>query len=436
MSSTYESYTGNRSEDRPLISVIMANYRGASYLRDAIESVLKQSVTNIELIISDDASPDNSVKIVEDIMLRDKRVKLLTAGHNSGPARARNRALSVARGQWIAIVDSDDLLHPNRFEWMLSAASQYSATIVADDLMHFSSENGAEISYLLNEPIFSKPFEITVRNFMAGNDSQMPAFGYMKPMFHASTLEGIEYDEALRIGEDYDLVLRLLFKGAKYILIPQPFYLYRRHSNSISYRLSETAVEAMIENSSKLHAQYGRLDAETDEAFRSQLSSLHRTLEFERFIAAVKHIRLKSIFISILKHPGFVKPLATILSRRVMRAFYKIRARLTEKKVIRDAEKIIIFLKDKRTGPEQLSQALMFSERYKLPLHVEDIAPIIAPEYAWTISYSESKDQCKQLASLAQNAETLLYSGAEGKFVAGFIPTKLKHIDLANSIQT
>jgi succinoglycan biosynthesis protein ExoO len=432
MSSISESYTGDGAENRPLISVVMANYRGALYLADAIESVLKQSVTNIELIVSDDASPDNSVKIVEDIMLRDKRVKLLTADNNSGPARARNRALSAARGQWIAIVDSDDLLHPKRFEWLLRAASHYNAVIVADDLLHFSTENCSEISYLLNEPIFSTPFEITVGNFMSGNDSQMPAFGYLKPMFHSTILQGVQYDEALKIGEDYDLVLRLLFNGAKYIIIPQPFYLYRRHPNSISYRLSETAVEAMIENSSKLHAKYGQLDTKIDEAFRSQLKSLYRALEFERFVAAVKHLRIKGAFASILKHPSFVIPLGTILSTRITKGFHKIRERLIEKKATQDIGKTITFLRGKNSGPEQLSQALTYSELKMLSLHIENISPITNPENAWTESQAQNKDQWKQLATLAQNTETLLYHGPEGEFVAGFIPKTIKHIDLSD----
>jgi succinoglycan biosynthesis protein ExoO len=430
MSSTSESCTSYGAEDRPLISVIMANYRGAPYLRDAIDSVLKQSVMNIELIISDDASPDDSVKIVEDIMLRDKRVKLLIAENNSGPARARNRALSIARGHWIAVVDSDDLLHPNRFEWLLGAASHYNAAIVADDLLHFSTENGSEISYLLNDQVFSTPFEITVGNFMSGTDSQMPAFGYLKPMFHSSVLQGFQYDEALKIGEDYDLVLRLLFNGAKYILIPQPFYLYRRHSNSISHRLSETTVQAMIENSAKLRARFGHLNDDIDAAFQNQLNSLRETLEFERFIAAAKDLRIRAILKSVIKRPAFIKPLGIIVCRRALANLQKLQKKLVKTEVQTNRKNLVVFLKDEKSDREQIAQALSFCEKNNSKLHIEEISAITNPADSWMDSQVFNKAQLKRITSMAPNTHAFIYHSSELEFITGFIPGKIKRIQV------
>src|ERR1700722_6289602 len=101
--------SGERS--RPVVSVIMANYNGADYIADAVSSVRKQTLTNFEIIIFDDASSDCSVDIVSGLAANDARLRLLRSDRNLGPAAARNRALDVARGEWIAIVDSDDFIH-------------------------------------------------------------------------------------------------------------------------------------------------------------------------------------------------------------------------------------------------------------------------------------------------------------------------------------
>ncbi|HTM77944.1 MAG TPA: glycosyltransferase family 2 protein, partial [Devosia sp.] len=91
----------------PLISVVMANYEAGDKLVAAIDSVLRQSVGDLELIVCDDASGDHSVALVQRFADSDCRVRLVRAEANGGPACCRNRGLDAARGQWIAIVDSD-----------------------------------------------------------------------------------------------------------------------------------------------------------------------------------------------------------------------------------------------------------------------------------------------------------------------------------------
>jgi succinoglycan biosynthesis protein ExoO len=96
----------------PDVSVIMANYNGARYLRPALHSLMRQTLTSWELILVDDASSDDSVAVVEQTANGDPRVHIIEQTANSGPAAARNRALEAASGQWIAVFDSDDLMVP------------------------------------------------------------------------------------------------------------------------------------------------------------------------------------------------------------------------------------------------------------------------------------------------------------------------------------
>ena len=109
----------------PRVTVIMANYNGATHIAAAVRSVLRSTEKALELIVSDDGSSDDSVAIVRGI--RDARIVLLESERATGPAAARNRALAVARGAWIAIVDSDDFIHPERLERLLPCHGQKAA---------------------------------------------------------------------------------------------------------------------------------------------------------------------------------------------------------------------------------------------------------------------------------------------------------------------
>ncbi len=121
----------------PIVSVIMANYNASAYLGEAIASVRRQSLRELELIVSDDASTDDSVGIVTEAMGDDPRIRLLRSEQNSGPGAARNRALALAEGDWIAVMDSDDLMHPDRLLTLVTAAERDGADIAADDLVEY-----------------------------------------------------------------------------------------------------------------------------------------------------------------------------------------------------------------------------------------------------------------------------------------------------------
>ena len=124
---------------RPLVSVVMANFRGAAHLEPAMRAVLAQSERRLELILADDASDDDSVAIARRVAIGDARVRVLASPRNQGPAATRNLALEAARGDWIAVVDSDDLIHPERLGRLVAAAEKAGADLVADDLVHFGA---------------------------------------------------------------------------------------------------------------------------------------------------------------------------------------------------------------------------------------------------------------------------------------------------------
>ncbi|MFW7410996.1 glycosyltransferase family 2 protein [Vagococcus fluvialis] len=95
--------------NEPLVSIIMPAYNAGKFIKEAINSVQKQNYNNWELLVCDDCSTDNTVRIVESIKKLDSRIKLLKLEENSGAAIARNTSIEKAKGVYIAFLDSDDL---------------------------------------------------------------------------------------------------------------------------------------------------------------------------------------------------------------------------------------------------------------------------------------------------------------------------------------
>lgn len=107
---------------RPLVTVIMPNYNGKRFVRQAIESVLNQTYSNWELIIIDDKSTDGSPELIEEYCKRDTRVTLIRSPQNNGVSIARNIGICRARGEFIALLDNDDWWEQDKLERQVELA--------------------------------------------------------------------------------------------------------------------------------------------------------------------------------------------------------------------------------------------------------------------------------------------------------------------------
>ena len=112
----------------PEISVIVPVYKAEDYLHACVDSILSQTVSDFELILVDDGSPDGCGAICDDYAARDSRVRVIHQ-ENQGQAAARNHALSIARGEWVCFVDSDDAVHPQMLERLGQAAAESGAAM-------------------------------------------------------------------------------------------------------------------------------------------------------------------------------------------------------------------------------------------------------------------------------------------------------------------
>jgi succinoglycan biosynthesis protein ExoO len=315
----------------PLVSVVMANFNGARHLAAAVRSVLDQSLSQLELIVVDDASTDDSLAVIGEAANGDPRVIVLVQPHNGGPGAARNRALEQARGRWVAIADSDDELDPHRLACLVRRAERDGAQVVVDNMEVFSDAGAFAPHPFLPPAAFAAPRWIGLADFIAAGVmyGSGPDLGFLKPVISAKALAGLRYDESLRIGEDYDLIVRLLAAGGRMRFEPQALYRYRKHAASISHRLDPERVRAMLAAQARFEAAAGALDHHVARALTRRRRSLETALVYERIVNGVKAGAMWESLTSGLGHPT-VWPLLTLPIRARLRRFAGALARPAE----------------------------------------------------------------------------------------------------------
>jgi glycosyltransferase involved in cell wall biosynthesis len=213
-----------------LVSVVMTVYNGEDFLRETIESVLNQTHKNIEFIIIDDGSADNSANIVKEYMSKDSRIKLYQQ-KNGGLPVALNKGIELASSDIIARMDADDVMLPQRLEKQLSYFLAHpEATVVSCCSYHINSKGkriGKGSNYLHLQTI-EQCKEIVKKGEIIF--CLHPGVMYRK----GPVMEVGGYDKKLLAGEDVDLWNRLADKGYYTIVMPDRLILYRIHGNAFT----------------------------------------------------------------------------------------------------------------------------------------------------------------------------------------------------------
>lgn len=314
-------------ESPPLVSVIMSNYNGASYLEAAVASVLGQSHRILELIVVDDASQDGSLAILQQMAASDHRLKLIALDTNAGPAGARNTALDAARGVWIAIVDADDFIHPRRIERLISAARATGVDMIADDLVSFGYADTAGRTLLENRRV-DEAMRVNSIDLIHSDTVGMglESLGYLKPMIRRDVLGQMRYTETLRIGEDFDLYARLLFRGASFLTVPNPTYLYRRHTGSASNRLSVPVLEQLVQ-AHDAAAALADMECPDDRDLQAALfkrrTRMVRALFYQQLVEAIKLGKGRTAAAYVMRNPVLLVDLWASLTDRLRRGVFK-----------------------------------------------------------------------------------------------------------------
>ena len=157
----------------PLISVCIPTYNGAKYLKECLDSVLTQTLTDFEILIVDDRSSDNTVDIAQEYANRDPRIRVIVNERNLGLVGNWNRCVELAKGEWIKFVFQDDLIEPQCLEKMLAASKPNVPIIACRRQFLFEDEVTEEtkkeyqkfITYLSLDAVFAETREISALEY-------------------------------------------------------------------------------------------------------------------------------------------------------------------------------------------------------------------------------------------------------------------------------
>jgi succinoglycan biosynthesis protein ExoO len=282
----------------PDVSVIIAAWKAADFVERAVRSALQSRGVIVEVVVVDDASPDRTFAVLKDLAAHDPRVIVDRLPANGGPSVARNRALALATGHFIAVLDADDEIEPDRLARLVTQAERRAADIVVDNMKEVDERGRMLASGLfLKSPAFSVSRTIDLATWVCFNQpmKQGDCLGYLKPLIRKSTLDRLNaaYDPALRNSEDYYLIADLLAQGARMLYMPEAGYRYTRSTASTSYRLKPEQTRAWLEAEARFMRRHGAVLSTGQQQF---LARRGRTLRHvDQLIAATDALKSRQV---------------------------------------------------------------------------------------------------------------------------------------------
>lgn len=301
----------------PDVSFVIAAYNADLTIERAVRSALAQQRVDVEVVVVDDRSQDFTVDVVK--RLGDDRVRLVQLPENRGPGGARNAGLGASKGRWIAILDADDAVRPERMSRLIARAERSRASIVVDNV-EVSSAADRQCRLMFSPSALGRIPELSLAEFIDGNllFKSTFNFGYMKPVFERRFLEAnsLFYDETLRIGEDYLLLATALAKGGFCAVEPEVGYTYHIIEGSISRVLELRHVEDMIAADAAFLRE-NRLDTAAQAAFGRRARSLEDAAAFLSLVGHLKEGALLKALDAALRNPAAIRHLRMPLAKRL-----------------------------------------------------------------------------------------------------------------------
>lgn len=215
-----------------LVSIIIPTYKHQDFVLATLDSVFAQTFTDYEVIVINDGSPDDTVEVLRPLV-KAGRIRYIEQ-KNQGQSAARNRGLSEAKGEYIALLDDDDLWPPEKLEWQVKALREASeAVMVYGGVSSVGSdfdlaEEGQVLKGMYPDKESSQSCAYT--EFMVSNPTRSPG----QTLIRAATLKQINgFDESIWGADDYDLYIRLSKKG-DFIYVNHLALYYREHAENAS----------------------------------------------------------------------------------------------------------------------------------------------------------------------------------------------------------
>ena len=275
-------------------TIIIPAWNAARFIEGALSSACAQTERRIEVLVVDDCSTDDTADLVRAFAARDPRVRLLRTPKNGGPSAACNVGFAAARGEWIAILDADDTLEPERMERLVALGRERRADMCADNLLLVDEEGVRPSEPMLPVPASGGERRITLTAFFennVGNSNRRTSYGFLQPMFRRAFLEqhGLRFDETKRFAEDFAFYVECLKAGAAWWMTPEPMYRYLIRKGSLTEAHGMADVDRLRDVDLALLADRALMsDPRLERSIRRHLAGLDRYRVYKPFTVALK----------------------------------------------------------------------------------------------------------------------------------------------------
>lgn len=220
-----------------LVSVIVPVYKVEEYLEKCVKSIKEQTYQNLEIILVDDGSPDNSGKMCDALKKTDPRIKVIHQ-ENMGLSGARNSALDIMKGDAVTFVDSDDTIDSHMIEYLVSDMEQYDADIVECQFYEVFGSKVNVYDYLKETKVYNTEQALLIDLCSKGGSVAACGKLYRKKIFKTHRFE------VGRIGEDMFAIIESLCQAERIVIDHRPMYYYYHRNNSITTnRFSEKTLD-------------------------------------------------------------------------------------------------------------------------------------------------------------------------------------------------
>jgi succinoglycan biosynthesis protein ExoO len=269
----------------PDVSIVMPVYNGARTLMEAVDSVLKQTFKNFEFIICNDASTDETGSILNEI--KDSRVRIVHNATNLGEGPARDRAIELANGYWLAFIDADDRWALERLETLLHETDRLKDIILFDDIWECHDTPSGMIPWrvLRGQYAFGGNgidiIEVPIEKYIRENRLLKSAIFPLKYVKDYNI-----YHDPIPFYADINFFLKILALDFKLYYFPKPMYYYRMTPGSMTSMVkSYTLMSKVIENA----IDQFKHNPIVQNALQNKVIMVKRNEQYMPFIWAIKH---------------------------------------------------------------------------------------------------------------------------------------------------
>ena len=251
--------------EKPLISVIVPVYNVAAYIDECVKSIVNQTYSNLEIILVDDGSTDESKALCDAWGDRDSRV-LVIHKENGGVSTARNAGLWLAKGSYISFVDGDDYIDINMYESLLKLIIDQHAQVAGCQFVEISNKG------LSNDVSTGQMYLFSGRetcNYMLRCDEELPKISWSVwiYLYARDIAKAAAFEEGIFYYEDGLYTLQTIWQASKVAFVDKNMYFYRLRDDSVTRETVSTKyVDDMI------HFNYSRLDFYQKNATQAEIS--------------------------------------------------------------------------------------------------------------------------------------------------------------------